>query len=217
MERQILGVVWDLDGVLIESELYHADVDIAALKPYDIPLTSEVWFENMGMRMEDFFLFMARKYGVDLPLEQVVQQHNLILEQHYLNVFPAVEHAATTLAELSVQYPQGLNTSRGRNLAEAALQRHGMLDYLGERVYGEDIEIGKPDPSSYLLLAQRMKLNPNQIVVVEDTKRGFQSARSAGMMVIARKGQHNLKEDYSLANFMIEDLREIPTLIRKFK
>lgn len=214
MER-ILGIGWDLDGVLIESELYHADVDIAALAPYGINLTRQVWSENMGMRMEDFFLFLARKYGVDLPQEKVIAEHNIILSDYFKKVFPAVEHAQTVLSELSSGYTQGLNTSRNKTLAEIALQRHGLLLFLTERVYGDDVKVGKPDPSSYLLLAQRMNLRPSQIAAVEDTEKGFRSARAAGMFVIGRRAIHNAGQDFSMTDRVVEDLREIPRILAK--
>ena len=85
------------------------------------------------------------------------------------------------------------------------------------KVTGNDITKGKPDPQVFLMAARDMKIEPAECMVFEDALLGVEAAKRAGMYVIARKAQHNSDLDFSEADHVVSDLREIPHLLRKRK
>ena len=213
--KKIKAVIWDFDGVLIDSEPYHIDAEIETFKQYGFRLTRSVALEYIGIRLEDYFSDIAERFLIDAPVDEMIRSHYNTLIRYYREVFPLVPYAVEVLEELKTGYIMGMATSREKQLARLAMDRFSLHKYFGHVVYGDDVEQGKPDPEPFLTAAKWMDISPGYAVVVEDSTSGVKAAIDAGMFVIARIASYNRDMDFSYADFTVKDLREIPPLLKK--
>ena len=214
---KIKAIIWDLDGVLIESELYHIQAEMETFKHYGIKLTLPIAKEYFGIKLEDYFQDIVRRYKKRVPVREMIREHYNTLKRYYGEVFPIIPHAIEVLGDLKNEYPMAIATSREKELAQMVLNRYSLFTYFKTIVYGEDVENGKPNPEPFLKASAQLQVEPHSIVAVEDAISGFKAARRAGMYVIARKAQHNRDLDFSTADYVVSDLREIPHLLRQRK
>ena len=211
------AVIWDLDGVILDNELLHIDAEIDTLSSLGIPLTREIALEYLGVRLTDYFRDIRTRFQVQVPLPQMLERHHATLTHYYGEVFPLTAHLLEVLERLSGKYLLGLATNRERDLAERALTRFSLKIYFHTMLFGEDVKKGKPDPELYLKAAKNLGVVPAVCTAVEDTGPGFTAAKNAGMTVIARRAEHNRHIDFSIADHIVEDLREIPGAVKQLR
>lgn len=209
----VSAIIWDFDGVLIESEPFHIEAEFETTRRFGIPLTMAVAKQYFGLKLEDYFHDIARRYGSDIAVDVMISSHYETLKKYYREVFPLVPHVVDVLSQLKGMFFMAVGTSREKELAMLALERFSLVRFFEAIVFGDEVKKGKPDPEIFLCAASHLGCAPEKAVVVEDAESGFKAARDAGMRVIARKGVHNADCDFSMADFVIKDLREIPPLL----
>ncbi len=202
-----------MDGVIIESEPCHIKAEIEVFAEQGITLTEDVAKEYFGLKTRDYFLALAKRSTKELPIGQMLKDHSRILPKHYVHV-PLVPHAEEVLSILSrCGYKQALATSTEKELAQIPLGKFALNDYFDAKIFGDKVEKGKPHPQIFLEAAKELGVEPQQAIAIEDAENGFKAAKAAGMKVIARKAEHNKAQDFSLADYVISDLREIPKIL----
>jgi HAD superfamily hydrolase (TIGR01509 family) len=211
---KIKALIWDFDGVLIDSEPFHIEAEIETLKHYGVRLTRSIALEYLGVKLDDYFSDLADRFKIEAPVDEMITSHYNTLIRYYSEVFPLVPHAVEVLDELRGGYVMSVATSREKQLAGMAMERFSLFKYFGPVVYGDDVKQGKPDPEPFLTAAKQMGVSPGSAVVVEDSTSGVKAAVGAGMIVIVRLADYNRDLDFSLADYTVEDLREIPGLLK---
>ena len=211
----VRAVVWDFDGVIIDSELLHIEAEIETFGKFNFRPPTHVMKQYLGIKLEDYFGDMAKRYGLESCLGDMIQAHYETLVRYYGEVFPLNPHALEVLDELVARYDMAIATSREKELAQLSMSRWSIQSYFHCIVYGDEVESGKPDPEPYIKACSLLKVPPAEAVAIEDAEAGFESAKRAGMRVIALKWEHNLEMDFSVADHVVEDLREIPAVLRK--
>ncbi|MGH7539798.1 MAG: hexitol phosphatase HxpB [Gemmatimonadota bacterium] len=185
--RPIEAVVFDMDGVLIDSEPIWRAVEREVFAGVGIRVTDEDLVQTMGVRIGDVVELWHRRRPWDDPEPEVVARR--IVE----GVSAAIEREGA-LNEGAVQALRYL-TNLGLRLALASsspmplirsvLSVGGLADRFDVVVSGEDEALGKPDPAVYLSAARRMRVDPTRCLAVEDSESGVRSAKAAGMTCIA--------------------------------
>ena len=104
--------------------------------------------------------------------------------------------------------PKAIATSSGRRLTEACLAPFQLAPRFRFVLTSEDITRGKPDPEIYLLAAQRFGVPPAEMLVLEDSQNGCRAAAAAGAFTVAVPGEHSRRQDFSVANLVIESLAD---------
>jgi len=212
---KIETVIWDLDGVLIDSESYHIEAEIETLKEFGIELSIPVAKEYFGIKLEDYFSDIVKRFRKNIPIHRMIARHYSTLKRYYRKIFPVTPAALEVLGVLQRRYRMAIATSREKGLADIALKRFSLFQFFGTIVYGEDVQNGKPDPEPFLTVCERLDTKPQQCVVIEDSISGVTAAKMAGMLSIVRKARHNADLDFSKADYTITDLKEIPPLLLK--
>ncbi|MFA5842836.1 MAG: HAD family phosphatase [Candidatus Gracilibacteria bacterium] len=207
--KKIRAILWDMDGVLIDSEAYHIRAENETLKEYGIHVTPEISKPLMGCTFADYFKGVAAYFKKDLPTAKILRDHAKRLENYAQNIFPLVDHAPEVLEKLSHHYLMALATSSSHALAHTIVNRLNAKKIFKAILTGDDIQKGKPNPEIFLKAADRLGVPPEQCAVIEDSLNGFRAAKAAGMFLIARKAEHNEHQDFSLADGIITDLKEI--------
>lgn len=210
----IEGIIFDLDGVVIESELYFIRAEIEIFPRHGIPLTESVAAEYLGLKLDDYITLLEKRFQKSVNHAQVSAELLKEIGRLYESEIPLVEHVADVLNELQKTFKLALATSRERHLAKLVMKRLGVAQYFQKGVYREDVMKGKPDPEVYVKAATCIDVDPAACAVIEDARSGFDAGKAAGMFVVARKAKHNKAQDFSSADTVIEDMREIPRILR---
>lgn len=207
------GVVFDMDGVVIDSHPMHRAAWRTFLEALGRPTTNtelDVILDG-GKREEILKHFLGeltpeqlRKYGK--CKDEILQKHSVQLQP-----MPGVVQFLDELREFGI--PIALATSATKHRALRTLQELSLLPYFKAVVTGDDVASGKPDPAIYKLAASRMQEDPRYLLAVEDAVSGVKAARCAGLrcLAIAHNGR---AESLRLAGAspVIEDFRSLSFL-----
>lgn len=183
----ISHVIFDCDGVLIDSESISMAVDMALLAENGIHLTeTEMYLRFVGPTFEDMVAGLEREYGKTLPPDLSARKDVMMLERYRRDLKP-VPGVIAMLRGLTL--PKSIGTNGPRNRALEALRLTGLEPFFGDRLTTyEDVEYPKPAPDIYQLVARRAGLNPAHCLVVEDSVTGATAALAAGCKVIGFTG-----------------------------
>jgi len=208
-----VSILWDLDGVILDNEIAHLEVEVRTLRAFGVPLTIEIAREYMGIRLDEYFKKIRERFRVSTPLDALVSRHMETLYRCYAETFPLTPHVREVLDLFHTRYTQSLATNRERVLARAALANHRVEHCFDAFVFGDDVLLGKPDPAVYLKAASLLEQDPGSCIVIEDSENGLAAAKQAGMKVVIRKGEHNEQTAFKEADAVIGDMRDLPRIV----
>jgi HAD superfamily hydrolase (TIGR01509 family) len=182
---QIEAVVFDLDGVLVDSEHVwdEARKELAAER-------GGRWHERasrdmMGMSSLEWSRYMHDEIGLRERPEEISAEVVRRLEEIYRRELPLVEGAREAVERLAARWPLALASSSNRELIDLVLELSGLgLDFR-VTVSSEEVARGKPAPDVYLEAARRLGVAPERCAAIEDSENGIRSAEAAGMRVLA--------------------------------
>uniref|UniRef100_A0A831X7Q7 HAD family phosphatase n=1 Tax=Thermorudis peleae TaxID=1382356 RepID=A0A831X7Q7_9BACT len=187
----VRGVVFDLDGLLVDSEPLQIAAWQAFLAGHGKRLDEGLLNELFGLRLRDSARLVIERLGLSLTLEQVLAERDAIFLDSLagqLRAMPGARELVTELAERGV--PLGLATSGHRHYVERALVEIGLASAFSVVVTAEDVERGKPAPDCYRLAVDRLGLPPEACLALEDAPLGVRAARAAGLRCLAIPNEH---------------------------
>jgi HAD superfamily hydrolase (TIGR01509 family) len=210
------AVVFDLDGVLIQSE----EVWDAVRKRYVVDrggrYDAEVQRAMMGMSAPEWSRYLHDEAGVPEPPETINREVVEAMLEAYRRELPLLPGAVEAVRRTAAVFPLGLASSSNREIFEEVLQLTGLTDCFRATVSAEEVEHGKPAPDVYLEAARRLHVAPERCTAVEDSNAGIRSAKAAAMRVIAipNASYPPDKETLALADVTIASLDQLtPELI----
>lgn len=211
----IKAIIWDMDGVLIDSEHTHAKIESEALSKFEIDIPpEEITKRYSGIKIDEEFADAISRSGKTVNLELLMKTRDQLIKQQFTGKVLAVPFAKEVLNILAKSFLQAVATSTEKEFAQKVLKRNRLLSFFDAQMFGNMVKKSKPDPEIFLQAAKLLKVIPAESVVIEDSLHGFTAAKKAGMTLIARKGSHNQSINFSLADYIIDDLREIPNIIQ---
>lgn len=179
------AVVFDLDGVLIESERVWDTARKELVRDRGGTWHDSATTDMMGMSSKEWSSYMHDRLGVPMdPAEindAVVERVASAYEAH----LPLLPHAVETVRGLATRWPLGVASSSNRPIIELVLDRAGVRACFDAIVSSEEVEHGKPAPDVYLAAAHQLDVDPDDCVAVEDSTNGIKAAVAAGMRTIA--------------------------------
>lgn len=188
MTSTMQAILFDFDGVIVDSMRYHAEAWQKIFRGHGVQIEQHEILEQEGRRVEDVVATILAKHGrkANGTLSQEIgrQKRELFLNEHrdHIRPFPGAEKLVAELAQRDVRL--GLVTGTYRRSLEKLLARE-IRERFHVIVTAEDTKHGKPAPDPYLAAAERIDLAPADCLVVENAPLGIQSARAAGMRVVA--------------------------------
>jgi HAD superfamily hydrolase (TIGR01509 family) len=181
----IEAVVFDMDGVLIQSEEVWDEVREAYVRERGGRYDAEVQRAMMGMSSTEWSRYLHETAGVPDEPQAINEEVVRRMLESYRARLPLIDGAVEAVQRLAARYRLGLASSSNRPLIDAVLDAAGLAPYFEVTVSSEEVERGKPAPDVYLEAARRLGVDPARIVAVEDSHGGIRSAKAAGMRVIA--------------------------------
>jgi HAD superfamily hydrolase (TIGR01509 family) len=181
----IEAVVFDLDGVIVDSEhVWDAAREALARE------RGGRWHEGaqqdmMGMSSVEWSRYMHDVIGLKDPPEEISAEVARRLEATYREELPLIDGATEAVARLAERWPLAVASSSNRPIIDLVLGLSGLDRFFRATVSSEEVPRGKPAPDVYLEAARRLGANPERSAAVEDSRSGILSARAAGMRVVA--------------------------------
>jgi HAD superfamily hydrolase (TIGR01509 family) len=181
----IAAVIFDLDGVLIDSEaVWNAARREVALR-HGGRWPSDAQRVMMGMSSTEWSRYMHDELGAAMSAEQISATVVARLEDLYRERLPVLPGAGEAVIRVAREWPLGLASSANRPIIELVLELSGLESCFAATVSSEEVPRGKPAPDVYLEAARRIGAPPGDCAAVEDSSNGLRSAAAAGMTVLA--------------------------------
>ncbi len=181
----ISAVVFDLDGVILESEQLWDEVREGLARERGGQWSERAQSDMMGMSSPEWSRYMHDVVGLPESPGQINREVVRRMLDSYEQRLPLIEGSVDAVRRLAGRWPLGLASSSNRELIDRALEVSGLAPLFRATVSSEEVARGKPAPDVYLEAARRLDVAPARCSAVEDSANGIRSANAAGMRVVA--------------------------------
>jgi HAD superfamily hydrolase (TIGR01509 family) len=214
----IQAVIFDLDGVLIDSEPVWERVRRAYVDEAGGRWLADSQRRLMGMSTAEWSAYLATELHVDRPAETVGREVIERMAQQYAAHLPLLPGAVETVRQLAERWPLGLASSSPRALLDEVLHVARLAEAFSATRSTEEEAHGKPAPDVYRSVANRLEADPRRCVAVEDSSNGLRSAGAAGMIVVAvpRPAYPPDPDALGHASVTLSSLTELPAVVAQF-
>lgn len=195
----IEAVVFDLDGVLLDSEHVWDEVREELARERGGRWHERAQADMMGMSSTEWSRYMHRVVGLHEPPAEINAEVVRRMQERYAEWLPLIEGAEEAVERLARCFRLALASSSNRPLIETVLDRAGLAGFFEVTVSSEEVERGKPAPDVFLEAARRLGVEPERCAAIEDSGNGVRAAHAAGMRVIAIPNRRYPPPDDTLA------------------
>jgi HAD superfamily hydrolase (TIGR01509 family) len=218
MRQPFRAVIFDLDGILADSEPRWNEIDAKLLAEYGVTYRGEYHRNVLGVSYRLAVEFYKKTFGLSVPTDEVMRRRGEIAADFFANrieAFPSTKPVLQELRQMNLHL--AVATSSVSASARPFLARHGLTAFFEVVVTGEEVEHGKPHPDIYLRAAKELGIPADACLVIEDALSGIAAAKAAKMRVAAIPDTRFVDpHDYEKeADYLLRSLSEIPAFIRK--
>jgi HAD superfamily hydrolase (TIGR01509 family) len=205
------AVVYDLDGVIVDSEHVWDEVRQQLAEERGRGWHDRASRDMMGMSSVEWSRYMHDVIGLEETPEEINAEVVRRLEAIYRERLPLIPGAVEAVRALAERWPLGLASSSNRELIDFVLEVSSLDRFFRATVSSEEVPRGKPAPDVYLEAARRLEVAPERCAAVEDSEAGIRSAKAAGMRVIAIPNPHfpPAAEALAAADVVLESVAEL--------
>jgi HAD superfamily hydrolase (TIGR01509 family) len=207
----IAAVVFDLDGVIVDSEQVWDEVRESYARERGGSYSEQATRDMMGMSSLEWSRYMAEALGVPGSPEEINAAVVERMLERYGASPPLIPGAVAAVHRIGERWPLAIASSSNPELIEVVLRTAGLADSIRVAVSSQEVARGKPAPDVYVEAARRLDVEPTRCAAVEDSHNGILSAKAAGMRVIALPNPHFPPADDALehADVVVRSLDEL--------
>jgi HAD superfamily hydrolase (TIGR01509 family) len=181
----VAAVIFDLDGVIVDSEIWWDEVRQAFARERGRAWGEEDRVAVMGANSRQWSRIMRGRLGLDDSADRIERTIvEGVVERYRAEGPPIIPGAAETVRRIAERWPVAVASSAHREVIDAALDAVGLTDQLRVVVSSDEVPHGKPEPDVYLETARRLGVPPERCLVVEDSYNGVRAGKAAGMTVV---------------------------------
>ncbi|MEW6722156.1 MAG: HAD family phosphatase [Candidatus Micrarchaeota archaeon] len=204
----IRAILFDFDGVVVQSELLHKKTFMELLSPWGVDVSDERWYrEFAGTGSRHIFEVLVRENGIREEPSVLVERRKAVYEGYVRG--GALKETAGVREFLSAARAAGLKTAivsgSHRTNVELALSVLALGEYFDLIVSGDDLKARKPDPQPFLHAAESLGVRPDECVAIEDSRSGMLAASRAGMRLVCVDAHPAV--DKNLCSLIVKDFR----------
>lgn len=208
--QHFAAIVFDMDGVLLDSEPLHYQALSSVLRADGVSLSRAANEAFIGSTVEATFGALIAQYGLPRSMAEYIQTYDAAV----LEVLEAPRQPADGVVDLlCAARARGMRvalaSSSRRLWIDATLRSIGLSRAFEVVVSGDDVQHGKPDPEIYLLAASCLGLPPEHCLAIEDAPNGVLSARRAGMSVIGVRTSYTAHLELEGVLYTVDSLKEV--------
>lgn len=214
----IKAVVFDMDGVLFDTEKLCLDSWDAIAKENGVGDVETVFLQCVGRNSNDTRTIIMEHYGEDFPYDTFRKRASEWTREYLRNNGMPIKPGVREILEFlkGAGYEIGLASSSGKETVLSHLQAAGLLEYFSVIVTGDMVEHSKPNPDIYLLACEEMKVAPEAAYAIEDSPNGIRAAHAAGMSPIMVPDLIAPDDEMKELSFRIfKDLYEVKDFFQK--
>ncbi|MFW6173067.1 MAG: HAD family hydrolase [Elusimicrobiota bacterium] len=205
----IKAVVFDMDGVMIDSEWIYKKACQNVLSKYGKKATEELFQAQMGRSMEEAQQIIVEMTGLKIQPEKIGKEYineYLRLSEELLKPNPGLYKLINSLKN---RVSLAVASSTQQSVVEKILEKFGIKKDFSAITGGDKVKRSKPYPEIYTMTSKKLGVQPANCIVIEDSPAGIESAKKAGMTVFALKTEHNSNMDIANADSQFDSLCEI--------
>lgn len=208
----IRTVIFDMDGVLVDTEPLHHDAFFRHFAELKLPISDTEYATFLGGSTRNIYQRLQREYDLHMDVETLVQRKRELFNASFdedttLALLPGARPLIEDLHRAGV--PLQLASSASKDTINRVFTRFGLYAYFDNLVSGEDFPQSKPNPAIFLHAAQLAGVPPQECVVIEDSANGVTAAKAAGMWCIGYRSAHSTGQDLHHADLVVPDLGEL--------
>jgi beta-phosphoglucomutase len=208
----IRTVIFDMDGVLIDTEPLHHHAFFAEFAELGIPVSAAEYAGYLGKSTRNVFQLLKQKYHLTPEVEAMVARKRELFNQAFdedanLDLLPGVRTLIEDLRQHGVQLVVASSASKAT--IARVFDRFGLRLYFAHIVSGEDFAESKPHPAIFLHAAEQAETPVTECIVIEDAANGVAAAKAAGIYCIAFASPHSTGQDLHQADRIIHDFAEL--------
>jgi HAD superfamily hydrolase (TIGR01509 family) len=215
LPRTPAAVIFDMDGLLFDTETLYQEAIVRAAAEGGHEVAPEIFNRTVGLPWAQSRAMLLSYFGEAFPVDEFQEawvRHFWVIAETRLALKPGALELLDTLDQLRL--PRAIATSSSRRTVERHLTAHNLIGRFGEIVGHGDYEKGKPAPDPFLKAAERLGVEPEACLALEDSYNGVRSASSAGMMTIMVPDLLEPTDEIRvLSTFVVRDLHEVRRLI----
>jgi HAD superfamily hydrolase (TIGR01509 family) len=210
--NQLKAIVFDMDGLMVDSEPLSQQAWDEYLRPYGHQLSEEIVHNIIGLRADVSTPVIKELFNLPEPVPTIISKRAAIYSQIRANGVPTMPGLHALHAEIARRnIPWAVATSSPRAHAVEILQQLGLLARCRAIAAGDEVTHGKPNPDIYLLAAERLGIPPQDCLALEDSGPGSQAAVNAGMTVIAIPNAQTKTADFGHVHHLYQSLDGVLT------
>ncbi len=207
-DMQRIGVLWDMDGVIVDSGDAHYLSWQKSLKEHGLPCTREFFDQTFGMNNRGIISLLLEREATEEEVETIGGLKEELFRQDVKGNLAPLPGVTDWLGRFNrAGFPQAVASSAPQENIDAIIDGLGLRTEFKALVSGSALP-GKPDPSTFLLAAERLGMEPGQCLVIEDAKVGVRAAKAAGMRCLAVCTTHPA-EALAGADLVLEGLADL--------
>ncbi|GFZ92444.1 phosphatase [Paenibacillus marchantiophytorum] len=203
--------IFDMDGVIIDSEPMHFDIDVKTMNFFGVTISPQELEEFVGMTNPEMWKILKQKFNLSNSVSDIIE-YQLSSKIEWIRtteISPIIGIFELILELKKHNLVLGIASSSPIKFINEVLIKFKIRDYFDCIVSGEEVAKGKPEPDVYLEAARLLGVDPSDCVVLEDSRNGIQSAKSAGMTCIGFINKNSGNQDLSRADIIVNSIKDI--------
>jgi beta-phosphoglucomutase family hydrolase len=215
MTKKVKAVIFDMDGVLVDSEPLHIQTEKRMFRKMGLDISDEEHAGYMGTATDVMWKQIISKRNLPLDIAEITDRTireglPFFYSLEKIDPMPGLIDLLEKLKEKNI--PMAVASSSDPETIRVILEKSGLEKYFHYAVSSSEAGKSKPEPDVFLHTAQLLGVKPENCVVFEDSKNGIKAAKAAGMFCIAYSGADSGEQDRSLADLQIGNYNELNNL-----
>lgn len=213
----IKAIIFDMDGLMIDSERVTFECYQERLKDMNLTMDAEFYKTLLGKPIKGIYQRFYDVYGNDFPIENVIQDvHQLMAERFETEGVPVKKGLVELLHYLKDNnYKTIVATSSNRDRVDKILAQAKITEFFDDSICGDEVTKGKPNPEVFLKSCQKLGVNVDEAIVLEDSEAGIQASYDANIKVICIPDMKYPEKQYEEKTFKIlKDLTEVTAYLK---
>lgn len=210
------AVIFDMDGVILDSQPYHFAVEEKIFREKGIAVSTEESYSFVGMAGDRMWAQVKNKFGLKESIAELMAFDNRIRVDHFASLqdvqpMPGIMKLLEELRRNTIKI--ALASSSSVEVINVFISKLGIRHFFQQIISGDFVEKGKPAPDIFIHTAQALQEPAADCVVIEDSANGVKAAKLAGMKCIGFSNANSGDQDLSLADMVIDDFEKLNVAI----